>query len=68
MINLGNLQYVLIALIGGLLSINGLITLSIGTLIAFLQLSRSFSGPLNQISQQVNFIVMALAGAARILN
>ncbi|GEQ43857.1 multidrug ABC transporter ATP-binding and permease protein [Tetragenococcus halophilus] len=66
MINLGNLQYVLIALIGGLLSINGMITLSIGTLIAFLQLSRSFSGPLNQISQQVNFIVMALAGAARI--
>jgi len=66
MINLGNLQYVLIALVGGLLSIEGMITLSIGTLIAFLQLSRSFSGPLNQISQQVNFIVMALAGAARI--
>lgn len=66
MINLGNLQYVLIALAGGLLSIQGVITLSIGTLIAFLQLSRSFSGPLNQISQQVNFIVMALAGAARI--
>ncbi|GMA53774.1 ABC transporter [Alicyclobacillus contaminans] len=66
MINLGNLQYVLIALVGGILSIEGYITLSIGTLIAFLQLSRSFSGPLNQISQQVNFIVMALAGAARI--
>lgn len=66
MINLGNLQYVLIALVGGLLSIQGIITLSMGTLIAFLQLSRSFSGPLNQISQQVNFIVMALAGAARI--
>lgn len=66
MINLGNLQYVLIALVGGVLSIEGYITLSIGTLIAFLQLSRSFSGPLNQISQQVNFIVMALAGAARI--
>lgn len=66
MINLGNLQYVLIALVGGILSIEGIITLSIGTLIAFLQLSRSFSGPLNQISQQVNFIVMALAGAARI--
>lgn len=63
--NLGNLQYVVIAIAGGTLS---LVThnLTLGTIAAFLQLSKSFTMPIGQISGQLNSIVMALAGAARI--
>lgn len=68
MMNLLNIQYVLIAIIGGLLSINGVGALTIGGIAAFLQLSRSLNMPISQISQQINFIVMALAGAERIFN
>lgn len=64
--NLGHLQYVLIAVLGGILAINGVGGLTLGGIAAFLQLSKSFTMPINQISQQVNFIVMALAGAKRI--
>lgn len=64
--NLGHLQYVLIAVLGGILAINGIGGLTLGGIAAFLQLSKSFTMPINQISQQVNFIVMALAGAKRI--
>ncbi len=65
---LGNLQYVLLAVIGGAMAILApeKTGLSIGTLVAFLQLSRSFSMPINQVSQQVNTIVSAMAGAGRI--
>lgn len=66
MMNLLNIQYVLIAIVGGLLSINGVGALTIGGIAAFLQLSRSLNMPLSQISQQINFIIMALAGADRI--
>ena len=66
MANLGNLQYVLIAVFGGLLMTNGIGGLTIGTITSFLQLSRNFTGPISQVSQQVNAIVMALAGAERI--
>ena len=64
--NLGTILYVLIALTGGYLSVKGITPLSLGSIAAFLQLSRSFSGPLAQISQQLNNIVLALAGGKRI--
>ncbi|MHC5269343.1 ABC transporter ATP-binding protein [Enterococcus sp. LJL98] len=66
MMNLLNIQYVLIAIVGGLLSINGVGALTIGGIAAFLQLSRSLNMPVSQISQQINFIIMALAGSERI--
>lgn len=66
--NIGNISYVLIALIGGVSAINGYLPLTLGAIASFLQLSRSFSMPIAQISQQLNSIVMALAGADRIFN
>lgn len=66
MMNLLNIQYVLIAIVGGLLSINGVAVLTIGAIASFLQLSRSLNMPVSQISQQINFVIMALAGAERI--
>ncbi|NCC49542.1 MAG: hypothetical protein EOM13_10885, partial [Clostridia bacterium] len=64
--NMGHLQYVLIAIAGGLLAVNGVAGLSLGAIAAFLQLSRSFSMPINQISQQINAVIMAMAGAERV--
>ncbi|MGK4179560.1 ABC transporter ATP-binding protein [Lapidilactobacillus dextrinicus] len=64
--NIGNVLYVLIAIFGGIIAINGWSTLTIGAIAAFLQLSRSFSQPISQISMQLNAIVLALAGAERI--
>ncbi len=64
--NLGHLQYGLIAVLGGILAMNGVGGLGLGGIAAFLQLSKNFTMPINQVSQQVNFIVMALAGAKRI--
>ncbi|MBQ9065592.1 MAG: ABC transporter ATP-binding protein [Blautia sp.] len=62
---LGNLSYVIAAVVGGMLSIfTG--NLSIGSLASFLNFNRSFMMPINQVSQQLNFIVMAMAGANRI--
>lgn len=64
--NLSNLLYVLLAMVGGSLAIKGIGGITIGVIAAFLQLSRSFTNPIIQISQQLNFLVMALAGADRI--
>ena len=64
--NIGNLGYVLVAVIGGILSINGILT--IGSIAAFLQYVKAFTNPLGQVSQQMNSIIMALAGAERIFN
>jgi ATP-binding cassette subfamily B protein len=64
--NIGNFQYVSIAILGGILAISGVGGLTLGMIASFLQLSRSFSMPISQISQQLNSIVMALAGAERI--
>lgn len=64
--NLGNLQYVLIAIAGGAMAIGGVGGLTLGAIASFLQLSRSFTMPISQLSQQLNSIVMALAGAQRI--
>lgn len=72
--NMGYLLYVLLAVLGGAagiaglpnLSLAGMGTLTLGTIIAFLTLSRSFINPIGQISMQFNMVVMALAGASRI--
>lgn len=64
--NLGNILYVVLAIIGGMMAINGIGGLSLGAIAAFLDLSRGFFRPISQVSQQVNSIVMALAGAERI--
>ena len=67
MMNIGNLLYVLVAVVGGTLALTGVgggITL--GVIASFLQLTKTFTQPVSQISQQVNSIVMALAGAERI--
>lgn len=64
--NIGNLGYVLVAVIGGILSVNGILT--IGSIAAFLQYVKAFTNPLGQVSQQMNFIVMAMAGAERIFD
>ncbi len=66
MANLGNLQYVLIAILGGAMAISGFGGVTLGMIASFLQLSKSFSQPISQISQQLNMVVMALAGAKRI--
>lgn len=64
--NLGNLQYVLLATIGGTMALGGVGGMTVGTIASFLQLSRSFMNPISQISNQLNMVVMALAGAERI--
>lgn len=64
--NLGHLQYVLIAIVGGALALGGVGGLTLGGIAAFMQLSRSFTQPISQVSQQLASIVMALAGAERI--
>ena len=65
--NLGYIQYAIIAIIGGLMAVfSGGSLLTVGKLISFLTLSRSFNMPISQISNQINSIVMALAGAERI--
>lgn len=72
--NMGNLLYVLLAILGGAmavgdvqnLSLGGTNVLTLGMIASFLQLSRSFVNPVTQVSQQLNSVIMALAGAARI--
>lgn len=63
---LGNLQYVLLALIGGLLALSGVGGITVGLIVAFLNLSKTFCMPISQISQQISMMAMALAGAQRI--
>ena len=64
--NLGNLQYVLIAIVGGMLAIFGVSAVSLGVIASFLQLSKNFTRPISEISNQINAVIMALAGAERI--
>lgn len=67
--NLGNLLYVVVATVGGALAISGAFGgLTIGAVASFLQLSRSFTNPITQVSQQINMVVMAIAGAGRIFD
>ena len=64
--NMGNLSYVLTSIVGALLAIGGVGGFTLGGLASFLQFNRSFNQPISQISQQINAIIMALAGAQRI--
>lgn len=64
--NMGNLNYVATAIIGSLLAIGGIGGFTLGGLASFLQLNKNFTQPISQISQQLNAIIMALAGADRI--
>ena len=66
MANLGNISYVLIAVAGGVIALNGLFGLTLGSLVSFLSLNRSFTMPITQISQQFASIVNAMAGAERV--
>ena len=66
MANLSNISYVLIAIIGAALSLSGMNSLTLGTLVSFLSLNKSFTQPVTQISQQVNSVASAMAGAERI--
>lgn len=65
---LGNISYVLCAIVGGALAINGVGGFTLGGLASFLTFNKNFSMPINQVSQQLNSVVMALAGAERIFN
>lgn len=65
---IGNLQYILIALIGGIMAINGIGSISVGMIVAFLNLSKTFCNPVSQIAQQTSMMAMALAGAERIFD
>jgi len=64
--NIGALQYVAIALLGGIFALNGIGGITLGSIAAFLTLSKTFSAPIGQISAQINAITMAVAGAERI--
>ena len=64
--NIGNISYVLCAVAGAMLALNGYAGLTLGALITFLTLNRNFTQPITQISQQINAIVMAQAGAKRV--
>ena len=66
--NMGNLQFVLTAVFGGILSVAGIGGITLGIMASYLQFTRSFTQPFMQISQQFNSIIMALAGAERIFN
>ena len=65
---LGNVQYSIVALVGGLFAVYGIGNITVGLIVSFLQLSKTFIRPISQISQQLNSVVMALAGAGRIFN
>lgn len=64
--NLGNLLYVLIGFIGGILYFNNIGGITLGVIVAFVNLSKSYTMPIAQLSQQINSIIMAVAGAKRI--
>ena len=64
--NLGNISYVLCAVLGAVLALKGFTGLTLGTLVSFLSLNKNFTQPVTQISQQMTSIVMAMAGADRV--
>lgn len=65
---IGNLSYVIVAVVGGALALNGMAGLTVGKLASFLTFNRSFNMPIMQVSQQMNFIIMAMAGSKRIFD
>ena len=64
--NIGWLSYVVVAIVGAVLGINGLAGVTLGTVVTFVGLNKSFTQPITQVSQQVNFVVTAAAGAQRV--
>ena len=66
--NIGHLQYACIGFVGGILAINNIGGLTLGAIASFIGLSKGFLSPVSQLSQQMNSIIMALAGASRIFN
>lgn len=66
--NIGWISYALVAIVGAILGINGLAGVTIGTVVTFVGLNRSFTNPITQVSQQINFVVNASAGAQRVFN
>ena len=66
--NIGWLSYALVAIVGAILAINGLGGVTLGTVITFVGLNKSFTQPITQVSQQVNFVVTAAAGAQRVFD
>ncbi len=66
--NIGWISYSLVAIIGAILGINGLAGVSIGTVITFVGLNKSFTNPITQVSQQINFVVNAVAGSQRVFD
>ena len=66
--NLGNISYVLCAVVGAVFALNGYLGLTLRTLVSFLTLNKNSTQPVSQISQQMNSIVMAMAGAQRIFD
>lgn len=64
--NLGNISYVICAIIGSMLALTGITGLTLGKIVSFLALNKSFTQPITQISQQMNSIIMGMAGAARV--
>ena len=67
-VNLGNVSYVLCAVVGAIFALRGYLGLTLGTLVSFLTLNKNSTQPVSQISQQLNSIVMAMAGAQRIFD
>ena len=66
--NIGWLSYALVAIIGAVLGINGLAGVTLGTVVTFVGLNKSFTNPITQVSQQINFVVTAAAGAQRVFD
>ena len=66
--NIGWISYALVAIIGAILGINGLAGVTIGTVVTFVGLNKSFTNPITQVSQQINFVVNAAAGAQRVFD
>ena len=67
-VQLGNVSYIICAFVGAIMALNGHFGLTIGTLVSFLTLNKSFNAPIGQISQQINSVAMAQAGAHRIFH
>ncbi len=66
--NIGWISYALVAIIGAVLGINQLAGVTIGTVVTFVGLNKSFTNPITQVSQQINFVVNAAAGAQRVFD
>ncbi len=66
--NIGWISYALVAIVGAILGINGLAGVTLGTVITFVGLNKSFTNPITQVSQQINFVVNAAAGAQRVFD